>query len=396
VALAAAVLAGCGEAKDEAATDGAVQDWMNRTGSEAQALSPMSKAMGFDDADKMTETFREQSKSQQQAMVDCMREQGFEYIAFDQFGSTDMGDMDPFGGLTLVEYTKKWGYGIATTTGPDGSTVDDAPGASSFDQDTMPTDPNQKIVESLAPEEQDAYQKALYGDMSAMMPGSLLPDPDGGDGSNLDEGDAGEPSSDASSGEITMDEMPDFSQMGCSGKAMSAQTGMANGDFEELNKSEEELQARVDADPKVKASARAFRTCMKGAGFPEVKAPDEAQNLVSERMNKVWGDGGMESPTTMAGDEGSGSELDSGDGSGLGGGDLGSGSSDGSDSGAPDSGIDKAELKKVQAYELELANAELPCLAAFQVVAERVRFAAEEQFIKDNPDLIIKMQEAFS
>ena len=124
-ALAVAVtLTGCGETKTANGGGAAVEDYMNGSATDDYNTGPMAEYFGFGDSDQMSAQLREQTKRQQAAMVECMRAEGFEYIAFDSMGDMGADDFDPYGGMTRKEYTAKWGWGVSTTIDADGQPIE--------------------------------------------------------------------------------------------------------------------------------------------------------------------------------------------------------------------------------------------------------------------------------
>lgn len=367
-ALAAVVLVGCGSTEEQgAASDEAVQDWVSGEAGGEFSTGPLVEYMGYDDPKAMAEVSRRQMKEQQQAIVECMREQGFEYVAFDPMGDFDPADFDPYDGLTREQYAKKWGYGISTTTSASGEPVDDAPGIS-FEPEEQPQDPNMKLRDALSAEEQAAYDQALYGNMMSETP-AMEEEAVGGDagsgGSDLDTGVDEAPAEDIDS------DMPDFSQMGCQGAAMASDFGdLDEADMEAMNDAEEQLTQRVESDRRVKDAAKAYRTCMADAGFPDVTKPDQAAEQINERMSKLW-------EASTGGSDAVSSEFE-----------------DGEEFTGDVPTLDAEELKQLQQDEIALAVAELPCLAAYRVVQQEVRFEAEEAFIRDNPELLARLKKS--
>lgn len=118
--------------------------------------SPLSAILGYSD-DPVAQ--REQELAIQEAVVECMQAEGFEYQPVDysaQFGAetAEMPGTDEFG--------EKYGYGVMYfyelyELNPDES------GGFQFE------DPNQEYVSSLGQTEQEAYFAALYGDQEDVM-----------------------------------------------------------------------------------------------------------------------------------------------------------------------------------------------------------------------------------
>ena len=394
------VLVGCGSESEDGAAGSVTEEWLTATTGDEDP-SPVADYLGFDDPEKMSAVEREQTKRQQQSIVECMRAEGFEYIAFVDPMMVGVYSYDEWGGLNRQEFVQKWGYGISTTYGPDGETLDDAPGYSD-NADESPTDPNEAIVEKLSPDETTAYQAALYGDM---MSGGFGEESDSGTevgsgATDLDEGGGDATDVGSEDGSIS-----DFSTMGCYGAAMKESIvggEIDQSDMEELSKAEQELQERVDADPVMKQAAREYTACMKDAGYDDIKTPDDAQTLVHERMDdevRGYSDGVYDNSTGESFDE-SGSEVDDGSGSEVGAddefGSTDAGSGDSSSGDEFGSEFDSGALKKLQSFELKLAKAELPCLGAYKVSRQKILIVAEEQFIEDNADMLGRLKKMYS
>lgn len=99
-------------------------------------------------------------------------------------------------------------------------------------------------------------------------------------------------------------------------------------------------------------------------------------------MNEMWE---ADSGDFDGSDSGSGSTSD-----------IDSGDTEGGDGGSVESaGLDAAKLKKLQRDEIELAVAELPCDAEYQVATQKVRFEEEQRFIDENPELVARMKKSF-
>lgn len=131
--------------------------------------SPIAEFLGYDtfadfDSDEAQTRFEEQEREAQQAIATCMRNEGFEYtpVDYSQFDTFSELEGEEWGS---AEWIEKYGYGISTqrfsqtAVGPDLIGYDDSV-IQSYD-DT--TDPNSEYVNSLTPEEQEAYYAALYG-----------------------------------------------------------------------------------------------------------------------------------------------------------------------------------------------------------------------------------------
>lgn len=369
LATALAVAAGgCGGGSGgSSASSKAVSDF-GRQKYTAAPSSPLADYFGYGDPKKQEALAREQEKKQQDIVAACMREQGFEYIAFTQSGQF-FSSQETFGDLTRAEFAAKWGFGISTTMSATGEPVEGSPFPTT---DTAPEDPNQKIRQELSDAEGAAYEKALYGSGDGFE-GRLPPDSEGGTDGSVE----------ASSQEAST---PDFASMGCQGKAYASQSGLDTDDEQVLQKAYEDLGKRIEADSRVKAATVRFRACMAAAGFPEVKRPEDVYEKVSSRMGDLYGAEGK-SPDSVL--EGSGEAQGASE------------SREETISRSPVLGpggggprVDAAKLKKLQRYELSLAKAELPCRAAFTLATQKVQEEYEQAFLAENKALLDKAKAA--
>lgn len=160
----------------------------DKGGDSDDATSPLAELMGWV-SDPVEQ--RRQELEIQEKVADCMKAEGFEYTAVDwsaQMPETDVDMSDP------KAYGEKYGYGVMYNyeTYELGNGEGD-PGVS-FE------DPNMEYVNSLSPAEQEAYNKALYGD-----PGIWDQPP-----TTVAAGDAVE---------ATVAVAPPLDQQGCNGKA---------------------------------------------------------------------------------------------------------------------------------------------------------------------------------
>ena len=200
----------------------------------------------------------DQERQRQQLIVECMAEQGFEYIP------VDYGDQAFFGGFddeldpTSREWAETYGFGFTTFDGMD----------EGFEENVDEwVDPNQEYVEGLTEGARDAYYEALYG---------TPPDYD----PNLSEEEFNQ----------LLEENPDlFAPQGCDGEAWEATNDFAQVDdvYQVLGDKFEELYERVDADPRIAAFEREWAECMTGKGHAYADM-DEMYEALSERSNELW------------------------------------------------------------------------------------------------------------
>ncbi|MBT8200321.1 MAG: hypothetical protein KJO36_07380 [Acidimicrobiia bacterium] len=177
----------------------------------AETLDDYFGAIGFGSQE-------EQNRLIEEATVACMAQEGFEYQAATLAGFTFDDDAFP---TDPAEFRRQYGYGGAPV-------LLEAP----FIAEESPDDPNAPYYDALSPEEQAAYDVALYG-------------PD------LDE-------------EQLSDQF--IPTEGCLIEA----TQSVVGDFQvlfDLQSKLEDLQAQFDADPRIIDVTVDWSTCMTEAGY---------------------------------------------------------------------------------------------------------------------------------
>ena len=135
-------------------------DGSSSSGGDATA-SPLADLMGWSDFDPVEQ--RRQSLAIEEAVVECMREEGFEYQPQDFDSQFDSGEGEEDFALmqnSPEAYGEKYGYGIVRGyelweepyIGEDGGF-----GGPSFE------DPNEDYVNSLSNSERDAFYEVLHG-----------------------------------------------------------------------------------------------------------------------------------------------------------------------------------------------------------------------------------------
>lgn len=193
----------------------------------------------FDDPEANAAFAADMERRVQESIASCMAQEGFEYIP--AVRPQDFG----FFALDQEEYARERGFGITTWYGEEEL-------FSSGDGDWV--DPNAEIVESLSESERDAYQEVLYGK-----------DP-------FDEGGSGEAGS-----------LGDLWGSGCNGKAYEEVYGAMNTIFIELGPQLEELNQRVEADPRFQEAEEMWAGCMAERGFPY-----DSQETMFEQVNEEF------------------------------------------------------------------------------------------------------------
>jgi hypothetical protein len=314
--------------------------------------SPLAKALGYDSAQQPDQAaqeaeYRAREQKRQEAVAECMRTEGFEYTPYvpeQMFGG--VGFEPPGWDLTRKEYVEKYGFGMSTTF------EDSNQPPEPEDMPKPEDDPNYVYTQGLSQTEQEAYNKALYGEQSFEEP------VDGGDGTT----------------ETTAAAMA-FEMAGCFGKAEEALNGGKVTDedqafAEDINKRLETFYQQLQADKRVVEANREYATCMSGKGFPEIDKQQAAYEKVSEKMNVIYES--MNGPT-MTNEDGStmatiaGAPLPAEGGGGT---------------GAPQ--VDQAKLAEIKTYELAVAKADLECGLDVARTTYEVSLELEQRFVDEN------------
>lgn len=178
---------------------------------------------------------REAENVRQEALRDCMAEQGFEYVPH----TGDVGSVSEGSGLPTDlptdEFRRRYGYGVAT--GFEASL--------NLEPTPAPEDPNQAIVAAMSDAERAAYERALHGDAGT-----------------------------------------DGAPRGCEAEAEEA-AGAVPAVMEEFGDELADLYARVEADTRVVEARSAWADCMEEAGYPFSDERAIEEELVG-RMNTLY------------------------------------------------------------------------------------------------------------
>ncbi len=126
--------------------------------------SPLSNYLGLDiDLYDPTSQVTVQVESDE-AIKECMAEQGFEWQPFLGGAYRFLGDPDDGLEFATEAWVEKYGFGISTLAFPQSSVGPDLVGYPDDLHDSgYEYDPNEPYFESLSPAEQAAYREALYG-----------------------------------------------------------------------------------------------------------------------------------------------------------------------------------------------------------------------------------------
>jgi hypothetical protein len=234
------------------------------------ADTPLNRFLGTDSSGTRAR-FSKQRQRQQQLVAECMARHGFRYIPVDPPGAVGavgaLGAADPVGApvLTRRQFVDRYGFGISTTAGPTepaGSSGSTGPHGRTTST-TAIDDPNAALVSALSASARRAYDEALYG------PGAGSPNAPG--------------------------------PTGCEGEAMAALASrtidpvVARGEPEIAR-----LYQQVAADPRVEAAEHVYAICMAKAGYHAVRQPQDALDLVNQRLRQVSEGGDASDPGLMA------------------------------------------------------------------------------------------------
>lgn len=193
----------------------------------------------FDDPEADAAFAADMERRVQESIALCMAQEGFEYIP--AVRQQDSG----FFTFDQEEYARERGFGITTWFGEEGLFLPD--------EDWV--DPNAAIIASLSESEMDAYQEVLYGESSFGEPGG--------------------------SGEV--ESVGDLWGTGCNGKAYEEVYGAMTAVFTELGPQLEELNQRVEADPRFREAEEIWAGCMADRGFPY-----DTQETMFEKVNEEF------------------------------------------------------------------------------------------------------------
>lgn len=168
-------------------------------------------------------------------IAECMRKEGFSYIPYTRSQSQTPSGPKPGG---EVEWKRKNGFGMSASLEAVGSPV------------SRPSvDPNQAIVNSLSPEEQGTYQKALFGAQSS-----------------------------------TVEESTGCTFFGYSGGGNKDLTFLE----QQLRPKFEALSIRIQLDPRMVKAASQWTTCMREKGNEGIRTElDIFDKILNPAYNKI-------------------------------------------------------------------------------------------------------------
>lgn len=208
---------------------------------------------------------RAQQLEQEEAVAQCMRDEGWEYTPVDysaQFNDQAFEDPSEEG------YGEKYGYGIVRSyevyewpyLDEDGNYTNDGPFGDSFE------DPNQDYVMGLTPEESEQYYAALSGDQSQFQPEF---DP------------------------VTGDEIynpPPLEEQGCYGKAQLEVYGDQPWNDQDFNDLFSTLMEDMQNDPRLEDAEIAWSDCVYEADpLYDFFGPDDIFSYIDGLLNEAKG-----------------------------------------------------------------------------------------------------------
>ncbi len=237
----ALVAAACSGAADTTTTAG-------RVGSgDGETLSDFIPGMpSFDPSDQaaaLAES-RRQEQRVQELVAQCMADQGFEYIPY-------VPNQDAFGSFDEADYVSEFGFGLATQI-----LIDESEMERRFEEE-MAQDPNRAIVEAMNPQEQQAYDTALYGEPPDIDPETM----------SEDEIDA---------------YFQDYVPSGCMAEAQNEvyNQGAAEEFFRQFGDALDEQFRSIESDPRIQGLEERWAACMKDKGYDVTKRTDPELSIV--------------------------------------------------------------------------------------------------------------------
>lgn len=213
----------------------------------------------------------EMNRRIEEAVADCMTEQGFDYVPFIAPSVTG----DDFEWLPDDrDWVAQYGYGISTSPYPSGEGVD------------LDSDPNEEYAQSLSGSEQQAYYEALHG-----------PSPD---------------EEAMADGEVEYD----WTTAGCYGEAQHDSQSDEAAVFERYDELFEQigtLYEQVEKAPELDEADATWSQCMTDEGRPGFDRQADAQASISEAYDDLWADvdeSGADDIDQAASDELADTEID--------------------------------------------------------------------------------------
>ena len=230
-------------------------------GNSDATASPLADLMGWSDFDPVES--RRQELAVEEAVVACMREEGFEYQPQDFSSQVDSGGGEEDSALmqdSPEAYGEKYGYGVVRNyelyeepnIGEDGG----------FSGPTF-VDPNEDYVTSLSDSERDAYYEVLYGPPQEEQ--------------NYDETD-----SEGTQAYYS----PPLEEQGCQGKARLEVVGEDPSNDPEIQQALDDVFSAQQDDARLKEAQREWLDCM-GDTLADYDLPDGMSVERAESMYEV-------------------------------------------------------------------------------------------------------------
>lgn len=281
------------------------------------------------DDDAMEAYFADVQRDTEESIARCMAAEGFEYTAnnLNVFDTLDT-ELD----RDSREYAETYGFGIASNE---------------FDEfiDAFEdyTDPNEEYVESLSPGEAEAYQVALTGFTEEELIARFQ--------------------------DATTEDFDQFTPSGCQGEAFESSFALMSV-FMAFGDEFEDLEDRVEADPRLVAARAGWSGCMGESGF-RFDTEDDAASSIRERYQSIVSEGRLSSDSAV-------------------------------EPADPDSGIIElqsqslspelqAQVDELAKDEVALATASWDCSAEAREIERVVSIEAEQQFLDENGSAIRAM-----
>lgn len=236
--LAVALLAACGGG--------------NESGGSDASASPLADLLGWSDYDPVES--RRQELAIEEAVVACMREEGFEYQPQDMASQFESGEGEDDYALMQESpeaYGEKYGYGVVRSYELYEEPYIDENGGGNGG----PTfeDPNEDYVMSLSDSERDAYYEVLYGSQNDQMFDET--DPDG----------------------TQVMYAPSLEEQGCQGKARLEVVGDDPTNDPQIQQALNDVFSTQGDDPRLEAAQSEWSDCM-GDTWADYDLP-EGMNL---------------------------------------------------------------------------------------------------------------------
>ena len=334
---------------DASAAEAPVEESGNGDGAGEEEPDSLADFLGFDfdDPDSTAAFSAEMERRVQETIASCMAQEGFEYIpAVRTQGGFGFSVQDE------ETFAREQGFGITTWVGQEDAFL-------SSDEDWV--DPNAEIVASLSDSEREAYNEVLYGESPAF-----------GDGGPRDGGPRDGPGV-----------VDDFFGSGCTGQAFQEVYGSWAQVFTELAPQFEELQQRVQADPRFKEANEQWAGCMADRGFPydsQEAMFDQVNEEFSRRLEEITGAGGFDPFAALSEEE------------------IEEFMAERSDEEIADffdlaqqealAAIDQEALAALQQEEIDIAVASFECSSETDVSIEDIFRDYEGDFVRENRDVL--------